>query len=248
MKRTALIDGDLLLYRFGHHGQTVYIWEDGCTSTVVKDEQEVIDEMLEFLHEEILGKVRCKEYKVALSAPDPFRYKVLPTYKHNRKDVVKPVLYPVLKQQLLDCGAIVRQQLEADDVLGILATRQKNCIICSIDKDLEQIPGWHFNWNKDSAPRYIPEKQADLKFYTQCLTGDPTDGFSGCPRVGPKTAQKILKRATESGTSVWQAIVDTYAKAGLDESYALTQARVARICRAEDYDFDKAEPIWWNPS
>ena len=38
-----------------------------------------------------------------------------------------------------------------------------------------------------------------------------------------------------------------YVKAGLSENVAIQQARVARILRAEDYDFRNKQPILWSP-
>ncbi|NIR13552.1 MAG: exonuclease, partial [Desulfobacterales bacterium] len=76
-------------------------------------------------------------------------------------------------------------KLEADDVMGVISTRSKDkTIIVSEDKDMEQIPGWIFNPNKDEEPRKIGEEQADLKFYIQAASGDPTDNYAGCPGVG----------------------------------------------------------------
>ena len=39
-----------------------------------------------------------------------------------------------------------------------------------------------------------------------------------------------------------------YAKEGLDEEYALAQARVARILRWDEYNIKKEEVILWTPS
>ena len=76
----------------------------------------------------------------------------------------------------------------------------------------------------------------------QTLTGDPTDGYSGCPSIGKVSAERILK-----DNSTWQAVVDTYKKKKLSEDAALQQARVARILRASDYDFKKKEIKLWLP-
>ena len=83
-------------------------------------------------------------------------------------------------------------RLEADDMLGIKATRDKGCIIVSEDKDLKTIPAKVFNPAKDTEPHDISEQEADYNFMFQTLTGDKTDNYSGCPSVGPKTAEKIL--------------------------------------------------------
>ena len=92
----------------------------------------------------------------------------------------------------------------------------------------------------------------------QTLTGDTTDGYTGCPGIGPKTAEKILQAALAEGTTeanpaqlreiYWQHVVKAYAKAGLSEEEALTQARVARICRNSDYDFKTKQVILWSPN
>jgi DNA polymerase-1 len=42
-------------------------------------------------------------------------------------------------------------------------------------------------------------------------------------------------------------VVALYARYGLTEDDALVQARVARICRASDYDFKDRKVIHWTP-
>jgi len=124
----------------------------------------------------------------------------------------------------------------------------------------------------DCIRRITPE-EADRFHLVQALAGDPTDGYGGCPGVGVETAKRILEadphilvetdHAFKSGKrkgetekrwvkqqgdyTPWETIVSYYAKAGLSEEEALTQARVARICRNTDYDFKKREVILWEP-
>jgi len=89
----------------------------------------------------------------------------------------------------------------------------------------------------------------------QTLMGDTTDGYSGCPWVGEKKARDALGEPQDGHLSLWwDLVVDTYENAtrkgenlGLGIEDALVQARVARICRAEDYDFNKQEAIPWTP-
>ena len=69
----------------------------------------------------------------------------------------------------------------------------KDCIIASIDKDFGTIPGSHFNWSKDIGVTSVDEKEADYNFYLQVLTGDATDGYAGCPGIGPKRAERLLE-------------------------------------------------------
>ena len=47
---------------------------------------------------------------------------------------------------------------------------------------------------------------------------------------------------------MWEAVVAEYKRQELSESYALTQARLARILRAQDWDSKKKKPILWRPN
>lgn len=245
MAKHLLVDGDILLYKYGFGAQETYKFETESV-TVVPEMSEVTPLIREFLTN-MLTVTRSSDMLVCFTAPNCFRYDLLSTYKHNRKDNAKPILYYQIKEHLLETyPSKVKERLEADDVMGIMATRSPGkYIVCSIDKDLQQIPGWHFNWKKDAVPRLVSKEDADLWFWKQCLTGDSTDGFSGVPGIGPKTADKVLETVTDG--EYWPAILERYLLKGLDESYALTQARMARILRACDYDFENSEPKLWSP-
>jgi DNA polymerase-1 len=45
----------------------------------------------------------------------------------------------------------------------------------------------------------------------------------------------------------WVRIVEAFTKAGLNESEAILQARLARILTADLYDFKNKAPILWVP-
>src|SRR5690606_15306825 len=91
----------------------------------------------------------------------------------------------------------------------------------------------------------VSEEEADRYFYMQVLTGDPTDGYSGCPGIGPKRAERLLDGVGLE--DMWSVIVETYEAKGLTEEDALQQARVARILRKNDYDFKNKSPMLWAP-
>ena len=248
--RIALIDGDLLLYRFGFRGQTEIQWDEDivsrwtCETVAIGDMRSHIKRVCKI--------IRADRAIVCLTGKRCFRYELLSSYKHNRLNAQKPELYDILKKYINDNYEVVcKPNLEADDCLGIMATRGKHdTVVCSTDKDLCQIPGKHFNWDKDSKVGFITEREADLWFYRQALTGDSTDGFSGAPGIGKVKAQKILDSVEEGPDweqRVWEKIVETYSSKGLSEDYALTQARMARILRASDYDLEKGEIRFWTP-
>ena len=61
----------------------------------------------------------------------------------------------------------------------------------SYDKDLDQIPGWHYNWYHDKMYHVEPH-QANRFLACQCLAGDMTDNIPGVKGIGPKKAELIL--------------------------------------------------------
>lgn len=187
-----------------------------------------------------------------------FRKDILPTYKHNRKTVRKPLCWGALRDYCASSFVtFIRDGLEGDDCLGILATRtaDKNVekIVVSIDKDFKTIPGLHYNQgHPELGIQQVFEEQADYYHMLQTLMGDATDGYEGCKGVGPKTAEKILtleptENAEAFRRAMWRAVVEAYKKAGFGEEYALVQARCARILRASDYNFKERKPILWCP-
>jgi DNA polymerase-1 len=149
-------------------------------------------------------------------------------------------------------NTITMEGLEADDIMGILATKPNSAqrIIVSQDKDMKTIPTTVWN-GKELL--HVSEAEADYNHLYQTLIGDTTDGYRGCPGVGPVKAEKLLAWQegvhTDTGMNQyrWLAIVKAYDKAGLTETDALQQARLARILRWRDWNSDTKKPILWTP-
>ena len=131
--------------------------------------------------------------------------------------------------------------LEADDSLGVYATAYPDCVLCSPDKDLRQIPGRLYDMNETTT---IEKVDGDRWHYIQTLAGDQTDGYAGVPGYGVKTASKYL----EAEGYTWEMIVKAFESKGMTEDDALLNARLAKILQAENYDFTKHEPIPWCPT
>lgn len=242
---SLLVDADIACFQIACVNQEEYEWDEETVSQVL-DLDKAIEDLEEFI-ESLLSATKTQEALFCFSSSPNFRHEVLPTYKHNRRNTEKPKLYYELMGYLAENYPIKQKpNLEADDVLGILSTMKPGkYVIASLDKDLLQIPGAHYNWRKDILTT-ITEAQGDRQFYMQVLTGDPTDGYKGCPGIGVVKAERILD-ALDDDEDPWPYIVEAYEKKNLTEEDALQQARVARILRKSDYDFKKKSPILWAP-
>jgi 5'-3' exonuclease len=257
MARTILLlDGDQYLHRGCAAVEKEVQWdeENYTISANSVEAWEVVIGSIDKVHNHF-GK-EC-DLVVCLSegAPGGFRRKLVdPSYKMQRKDTRKPLCFYEMKEKLkLERKCVFFDDLEADDVMGILSTKPgpDHKIIISRDKDMKTIPGTL--WDGGSGFHVINEGTADYWHLYQTLVGDASDGYKGCPGIGPVKAQKILKQAnelaedTEHPQGAWPAVVWTYIKAGLTEADALTQARLARILRWDDWDSQKKEVRLWTP-
>lgn len=237
-----LVDADIVCFQFASVNEVEYQWDEDLSSKVI-DLDKAIEE-LELFIKDLKKELRAKDIVFCFSTPPNWRNQILPSYKSNRKKE-KPSLFYALKDYIMtEFVCKTKPSLEADDVIGIMATlKPGKYVIASIDKDLKQIPGKHFNWRTGDLTE-VSVEEADRFFYQQVLTGDPTDGYKGCPGIGPKKAAEILD---EAGDNPWPAIVAAYESKGLTEEDALVQARVARILRKTEWDFKKQKLKLWVP-
>ena len=276
-KTTLLIDADIVAFKFASVNETKFDWGDGVIGKEVTEDIEVIKKQIHVEIERYMDITKADDFIICLSDDTRnWRNKVLPSYKQHRKTSVRPEwLYPLKEHLKSNYKSYRKDTLEADDIMGILSTHPKliagRKIIVSEDKDMKTIPGWLFNPKKDSKPRLIPLEEANYWHMLQTLMGDTTDGYKGCPGVGKDTADELLREpyilvpyehelksgkrkgqveiryVKEPTDDIWKAIVSLYGYHGFTERDAVTQARVARICRYEDYNFEKKEVIYWQP-
>jgi 5'-3' exonuclease len=183
-KAKALIDGDILVYRIGF------------SVNDPEDEKFAIARMGNFV-EKLLNVDDIDSYTGFITGKSNYRQDIATenAYKGNRKDAKRPVHYKALREYLMNkwCFELIDGQ-EADDAIGIAAyalPENQSCIM-SIDKDLDMIRGWHYNFVKQDL-YHVKEEEAIKNFYMQILTGDRVDNIPGLRGIGPKKAEKILK-------------------------------------------------------
>jgi len=174
------------------------------------------------------------------TSPNNFRKKILPEYKGHRQRKKPCGFKRVIQELKKNYKVILKDTLEADDALGIYATKYPGNVIVSPDKDMRQIPGKLYDFNETVT---ITEEEGAKWHLIQTMAGDNTDGYSGVPGIGVKKAEKIFE---EKGYT-WQAVVETFVEKELTEEDALVNARLARILQTSDYDHTNKEPILWTP-
>lgn len=190
----ALIDGDVLVYSCGF------------SSDANARKAGLANEPLNFcLHnvnmkiKEVMDVTGATDKIVFLSHPINAREELYPEYKANRDTTHKPFWYNEIKEFLtIRHKAVLSEEGdEADDAMGIAQGASTTAsVICTIDKDLDMIPGLHYNWSKtrrDDGVYSIDKHDANRFFYKQCLIGDSTDNIPGLwKRMGEKASKKVL--------------------------------------------------------
>jgi 5'-3' exonuclease len=256
-KRKLLIDADLVIYRQCAAVEREICWAsvsgdetDEDTFTVTSDAGEAFAGV-ERAIDRLTTRFETDDVLLCLSEGRNFRYSVDETYKANRKATRKPACYAeVVKRACETWPFFSHNGLEADDVLGIFASRDPvGTILCSEDKDMKTIPCTL--WQQGKLQK-INREVADTWFMYQVLVGDTADGYPGLPSVGPKKADVILKAGAKEPKgslieNLWKHVKAAYEERGFTEADAIKQARLARILRNEDWDAKKKEPILWSP-
>lgn len=253
----ALIDGDLAAYRAAAATQTDINWGDGEPSTIHANPEEAVKAAIYTikLWQETAG---ASKVLVCLTGRGNFRKSVYPLYKSNRSDKPRPLALKAVQQAIHDeFPTAVVDGLEADDLLGLALTSPKfmgKSVCVSMDKDLRTVPGLHLNPLKGSTPEFIGEAEANRNWFTQALTGDPSDGYPGCRSIGPVKAERVLSGWCGSELLMgWGRVIETFRKFTdghemLGDMAALQMLRVSRILRDGDYNKATKEVRLWHPT
>jgi hypothetical protein len=106
----------------------------------------------------------------------------------------------------------------------------------SLDKDIDQVAGWHYNFVKKTG-YYVTEAEGLFKLYHQILTGDTADNIIGIKGVGPVKANKILEDSADE-YDMYCRCVEAYDG---NEDRVIENARLLYLRRTKD------EPLWIPP-
>jgi DNA polymerase-1 len=237
-----LIDSDFLAYKAA---QACEIGIDFGEDVIIAQSQ--FSDVLRVFHNELNKVTKAMmedDFILYFSSTENFRKKIYPDYKGHRMKR-KPLGYKRLVNYCRkNHNFKLIEGLEADDTIGIEATRfaDPNNIIVSPDKDMRQIPSTLWDMKDDVVE--ITKDDGDRWHLIQSLSGDPTDGYSGCPGIGVKRASELL----DKNENKWEAVCKAYRDRGLSDDDALLNARLAKILQKEDFDHDRNQPILWTPN
>ena len=167
-----------------------------------------------------------------------FRYLIDASYKATRKkhhaEKEIPFIKEVREHLIKEYRNVLSVPLfEADDLVYALyryySSKNIDFVVSSIDKDvLNSIEGEHYNYKKNAWHK--TSKEMALKFkYIQCLSGDSADNIKGLPKVGPKTAEKLLSDCALDEVSLRKRVVSIYKEYGFDEKAFLQTLRLVSL-------------------
>jgi len=183
----------------------------------------------------ITNTCKSENTVLLLSGDSNYRDEIAKTkgYKANRANTPKPQHYEYVRKLCIEWGATVVSGIEADDAMGISMTKDKEGVICTIDKDLNQIPGRHFDWNKGLLYN-VPSLDSHRWFLRQLLTGDSTDNIPGLPKYGEVKAATILDPLKADHEAMWDAVLAEYKACGMSKDYLDEQMQLLWIQRKPD--------------
>lgn len=216
--RVALIDGDIVAWR----------GSASCEPTKTKLERESLDDAIlrtDQLMYRILSDTQAEKHRVYLSSSENFRKSIYPDYKANRRKQPRPEWLDACREFLVrEWGAEICTGIEADDGIGIAA--DENSIVCSIDKDLKQISGEHYNF-VTSEFEVVDSSEAAYNLWASLLVGDSSDNVPGIDGIGKAKARGILGgRSPEEMQSI---VRDIYG----DGRRFILNYRLLKIIRSE---------------
>ena len=259
----ALRDADLLVYEvaFGAENRKediIYSFE----SLIPRLEKKIAD---------ILDEVGATSHTLYLTGKGNFREEIAVTKEYKGNRGAKPYHHANVRAYLESLGAVVVDGMEADDVMAIEQTsdwimlrgskdneeqHSKVCttVICSRDKDLRQVPGWHYGWEAHNQPEYAMKWTSELGhleltdkrkvkgdglkfFYAQLIMGDKTDNIQGIEGKGDVFAYSLLEDCTDE-----QEMSMLVRKAYDDDVLVLEMGRLLWMTRELDKE---GKPILW---
>lgn len=255
-----LIDADVLRYEIGYAAEAG--WQNPGFPPF-----EYVEELLLNRINNICAITNATQPPILyLTGKTNFRTEIAKRREYKQRPSLKPFHFKNLSAYLPSVYDVrVSEGMEADDLMAIEQTRRPDkTIICTRDKDLRAVPGWHYGWELGNQPSFGPELVTELGylrlsgdrkslkgtgllfFYAQCLVGDPVDTVLGIERYGPVKAFELLgecKDTKEAFNRVREAYRQVYGDSG--DAFLLESGRLLWMTR--ELKEDGSPKLWEFP-
>lgn len=188
---------------------------------------------------EYFNSKNVKIYKIV--SGHSWKKDVYPSYKRSRK---RDEFLGIYRQMIIDKHKpIMAPQLEADELIVAIsdysrAIEDKNIVVFSDDKDIRY---YTEKFCKINILEQIQEHDIQSMSYQQLiqmLVGDKEDNISGVPKVGEKTAPKLLE---QYGFSI-DGVISIYKDKGIEIDQTLRDLLL--IIPMSDSYLDKTESLY----
>ena len=253
--QVVLVDGSSYLFR-AYHALPQLVSSKGQATGAIKGVISMIRKLIAEYPDSHIAVVFDAKGK-------SFRNEIYKDYKANRPpmpDELRSQIEPIHNIiQLMGLPILVVDHVEADDVIGTLATqataKKMDVLVSTGDKDMAQLVTPHVTLINTMTNTLMDGPGVEEKFGVRAdqiidylaLVGDTSDNIPGVPKCGPKTAVKWLQ-AFESLNGVMANAESVKGKVGeylrdslefLPMSYEL--ATIKKDLEL-DYSVDELEP------
>lgn len=255
VKKIALIDADK--YK---HKVTYRVWEAMMQEGRLHNRSLLNEKIDDYLSYEVFNRFRADSYVFCFSAPsnNVFRNAIAQEkkYKGNRGKGEDPYYYSnkwddmayVFKYISDRYETLFSDDLEADDILSMV--QNENTFIYSDDKDLKQVPGWHWDGENNRIVA-ITEDDAMRNLISQLVTGDGGDNIPGLKGFGKKGLeqfnQEVLVKNLDINQSIALAISKYTDKLGVYKGYDTFVEMWTLLCmrlKRGNHSIEKYEHIY----
>lgn len=279
-----LLDGDVILYELGFAAETG--WQKGGETGAPSSPPpfDYVADLVDNRVGNICALANATRPPIFyFTGKTNFRTELAKKRKYKERPSNKPFHYYNIKAYIKGKWEWHQQEgLEADDLMAIEQTRSSSIIngnplysgptvetiICTRDKDLRSVPGWHYGWELHNQPQFGPtnvdelgyvvlESKTNAKgivshklrgtgslfFYGQCLVGDSVDTVPGLNNYGPVKAFKLLSECPstdEAFNRVLEAYRGVYGASA--EKELLEQGQLLWMTRELDAE---GKPVLW---
>jgi 5'-3' exonuclease len=235
-EKTAIIDADSISF--------IAHW-DSDNKTFNKPLEDILKSVDQIISNILINTKADKYIGLLGLTSSELRKKVYADYKSNRKDREPLEFIKNIREHMLNVWQFYPLYgVESDDVACSLNLVIPNSFICSVDKDLLNLEGTHWNYKKNEWVT-TSKDEANSYFWRSMVTGDSVDNIKGLEGKGAKFFERLIDKHKELDNNIlrdiiFNAYVDHYGEyKGIEKFYQNYMC----LKMIEGYQTESFEPI-----